>query len=152
MPGLEFRYVGKDSLPTRLSEFDVDRYFALTESDIAAINQKFRRDGRAGAAIQLVFLRAAGHFKEGIMALIITDECINCDVCEPECPNGAISMGPEIYVIDPGKCTECVGHFDEPQCQQVCPVECIPKDPAHEETREQLMQKYIKLTSAPRAA
>ena len=61
MPGLEFRYVGKDSLPTRLSEFDVDRYFALTESDIAAINQKFRRDGRAGAAIQLVFLRAAGH-------------------------------------------------------------------------------------------
>lgn len=53
------------------------------------------------------------------MALIITDECINCDVCEPECPNDAISMGPEIYVIDPGKCTECVGHFDEPQCQQV---------------------------------
>ena len=46
------------------------------------------------------------------MALMITDECINCDVCEPECPNGAISMGPEIYVIDPGKCTECVGHFD----------------------------------------
>ena len=53
MPGLEFRYVGKDSLPTRLSEFDVDRYFALTESDVVAINQKFRRDGRAGAAIQL---------------------------------------------------------------------------------------------------
>lgn len=61
MPGMEFRYVGKDSLPTRLSEFDVDRYFALTESDIASINQKFRRDGRAGAAIQLVFLRASGH-------------------------------------------------------------------------------------------
>jgi len=91
----------------------------------------------------------AGHFKEGTMALIITDECINCDVCEPECPNGAISMGPEIYVIDPGKCTECVGHFDEPQCQQVCPVDCIPKDPAHEETHEQLMQKYTQLTSAP---
>ena len=52
------------------------------------------------------------------MSLIITDECINCDVCEPECPNGAISQGPEIYVIDPSKCTECVGHFDEPQCQQ----------------------------------
>ena len=48
------------------------------------------------------------------MALMITDECINCDVCEPECPNDAISMGPEIYVIDPKKCTECVGHFDEP--------------------------------------
>ncbi|MBB0179440.1 MULTISPECIES: Tn3 family transposase [Ralstonia] len=61
MPGLEFRYVGRDSLPTRLSEFDVEQYFALTASDIAAINQKFRRAGRAGAAIQLIFLRASGH-------------------------------------------------------------------------------------------
>ena len=60
------------------------------------------------------------------MALMITDECINCDVCEPECPNGAISQGPEIYVIDPAKCTECVGHFDAPQCREVCPVDCIP--------------------------
>ena len=59
------------------------------------------------------------------MALTITDQCINCDVCEPECPNGAISMGPEIYVIDPARCTECVGHFDEPQCRVVCPVDCI---------------------------
>jgi len=56
------------------------------------------------------------------MALIITDECINCDVCEPECPNQAISQGIEIYEIDPAKCTECVGHFDEPQCRVVCPV------------------------------
>ena len=64
------------------------------------------------------------------MSLMITDECINCDVCEPECPNEAISQGPEIYEIDPNKCTECVGHYDEPQCQQVCPVDCIPKDPA----------------------
>jgi ferredoxin len=63
------------------------------------------------------------------MALIITHECINCDVCEPECPNDAISMGPEVYVIDPHKCTECVGHFDEPQCMQVCPVSCIPVNP-----------------------
>jgi len=61
------------------------------------------------------------------MALMITDECINCDVCEPECPNEAIAMGEVIYVIDPAKCTECVGHFDEPQCVQVCPVECIPR-------------------------
>ena len=48
------------------------------------------------------------------MALMITDECINCDVCEPECPNQAIYMGSEIYEIDPNRCTECVGHFDEP--------------------------------------
>ena len=63
------------------------------------------------------------------MALMITDECINCDVCEPECPNGAISQGTEIYVIDPKKCTECVGHFDTPQCVEVCPVDCIPVNP-----------------------
>ena len=63
------------------------------------------------------------------MALMITDECINCDVCEPECPNEAIYLGPEIYEIDPHKCTECVGHFDEPQCVQVCPVACIPSTP-----------------------
>ena len=81
------------------------------------------------------------------MSLIITDECINCDVCEPECPNGAISQGTEIYVIDPSKCTECVGHFDEPQCQQVCPVDCIPLDPNHKETREQLLEKYNHLTA-----
>jgi len=79
------------------------------------------------------------------MALIITDECINCDVCEPECPNGAISMGEEIYEIDPGKCTECVGHFDEPQCVVVCPVECIPLDPAHPDTQQQLLGKFFKL-------
>ena len=80
------------------------------------------------------------------MALMITDECINCDVCEPECPNGAIYQGEEIYEIDPNKCTECVGHFDEPQCQQVCPVDCIPLDPNHQETHDQLMAKFLKLT------
>lgn len=79
------------------------------------------------------------------MALLITDQCINCDVCEPECPNGAISMGPEIYVIAPDLCTECVGHFDAPQCRQVCPVDCIPNDPRHPETREQLLVKYERL-------
>ena len=80
------------------------------------------------------------------MALIITDECINCDVCEPECPNNAISEGDEIYEIDPGLCTECVGHYDEPQCVQVCPVDCIPKDPDYVETQDELMDKYKLLT------
>ncbi|NDY92254.1 YfhL family 4Fe-4S dicluster ferredoxin [Ideonella livida] len=82
------------------------------------------------------------------MALMITSECINCDVCEPECPNQAISMGDEFYVIDPARCTECVGHFDEPQCVQVCPVECIPVSPDHPETREQLQAKYEQLVGA----
>ena len=76
------------------------------------------------------------------MALMITDECINCDVCEPECPNGAISQGEEIYVIDPTLCTECVGHFDEPQCVEVCPVDCIPKNPEFDESKEELQAKF----------
>ncbi len=76
------------------------------------------------------------------MALMITDECINCDVCEPECPNEAISPGEEIYEIAPRLCTECVGHFDTPQCVEVCPVECIIVNPEHEETQSQLMLKY----------
>ena len=81
------------------------------------------------------------------MALKITDECINCDVCEPECPNNAIYEGEFIYEINPNLCTECVGHFDEPQCQQVCPVDCIPKDDQHPETFNDLMGKYLKLTA-----
>ena len=79
------------------------------------------------------------------MALMITDECINCDVCEPECPNQAIAMGADYYVIDPNRCTECVGHFDEPQCVQVCPVECIPVNPEQVETPAQLLLKYQRL-------
>ena len=81
------------------------------------------------------------------MALLITDDCINCDVCEPECPNEAISMGEEHYDIDPAKCTECVGHFDEPQCRALCPVDCIPLNPEWNESREALMEKYHRLTA-----
>lgn len=80
------------------------------------------------------------------MALKITDECINCDVCEPACPNQAISMGPEIYVIDPARCTECVGHFDEPQCVSLCPVDCIPLDLEHVESADDLQEKFRRLT------
>ncbi len=80
------------------------------------------------------------------MALIITDECINCDVCEPECPNGAITQGDEIYEIEADLCTECVGHYETSQCVEVCPVDCIPKDPDHEESYETLYSKYLKIT------
>ena len=86
------------------------------------------------------------------MALKITDQCINCDVCEPECPNGAISMGTEIYVIDPRRCTECVGHFERPQCVEVCPVDCIPLDLEHAESRETLLAKYQALQAEKAAA
>lgn len=82
------------------------------------------------------------------MALMITEECINCDVCAPECPNEAIHPGEGLYVIDPTRCTECVGHFDAPQCVEVCPVDCIPMDPKHKETREELQAKYERLTAA----
>lgn len=81
------------------------------------------------------------------MSLWITDECINCDVCEPECPNQAIYEGPLIYEIDVNRCTECVGHFSEPQCVQVCPVACITVHPNHNETQEQLLKKYNSLNS-----
>jgi len=76
------------------------------------------------------------------MALRITDECINCDVCEPECPNGAIRAGVEIYEIDPTLCTECVGHFETSQCVEVCPVDCIIVDADHVETKDELLRKY----------
>lgn len=81
------------------------------------------------------------------MALLISDECINCDVCEPECPNGAISQGADIYVINPALCTECIGHHDTPQCMEVCPVDCISKDPDNIEDKDGLYRKFLKLTA-----
>ena len=86
------------------------------------------------------------------MALIITDACINCDVCEPACPNEAISQGVEFYVIDADKCTECVGHFDRPQCVELCPVDCIPVNPERIESREALQVKYDRLMNAKAAS
>ncbi len=82
------------------------------------------------------------------MALLITEECINCDVCEPACPNQAIFMGPQRYEIIPDRCTECVGHFDEPQCVMLCPVDCIPQDPDRIETKPMLRAKLARLNSA----
>ena len=79
------------------------------------------------------------------MALLITDECINCDVCEPECPNDAISQGEVIYIIDPHRCTECVGHFEQPQCVEVCPEDCIVTGQV--ETVDELQLKYQALTA-----
>ncbi len=81
------------------------------------------------------------------MALMINEDCINCDVCEPECPNEAITQGDEIYVIDAAKCTECVGHYDDSQCVEVCPVDCIVADPAHQESKDQLKEKFQRLTA-----
>ena len=79
------------------------------------------------------------------MALLINELCVNCDVCEPACPNQAIRQGESIYLIDPARCTECVGHYDEPQCVVVCPVECIDKDPRFAETQAQLLFKLSQL-------
>ena len=94
------------------------------------------------------------------MALLITDECISCGACLPECPNEAIfetrsdaegkgnhvgdgqGVGDNIYVITHDRCTECVGHFEQPQCREVCPVDCIPLDPEHVESPEELRAKY----------
>ena len=80
------------------------------------------------------------------MAMKIVEECINCGACEPDCPNQAITAGDDIYVIDPEKCTECVGAFDEPKCVEVCPVDdCIIVDPEHTESKEELQAKYERM-------
>ncbi|GKW39792.1 YfhL family 4Fe-4S dicluster ferredoxin [Pectobacterium carotovorum] len=85
------------------------------------------------------------------MALLITHKCINCDMCEPECPNQAISMGMDIYEIDSTLCTECVGHYDTPTCQKVCPIDnTIVKDQNHVEGNEQLWEKYVLMHHADR--
>ena len=80
------------------------------------------------------------------MALLITKDCICCDICVPECPNEAITLGKKICEIDVNRCTECVGHYDEPQCKQVCPMDCIVKNPDCVETPDQLMQKFLRLS------
>jgi ferredoxin len=82
------------------------------------------------------------------MAYMITAECISCDACVPECPNDAISQGEDIYVIDAEKCTECVPQHEQQQCVAVCPVDCCVPDPNHQETREQLEEKYKRLHAA----
>ncbi|MDD9154923.1 YfhL family 4Fe-4S dicluster ferredoxin [Aliivibrio sp. S4TY2] len=80
------------------------------------------------------------------MALLINKKCINCDMCEPECPNEAISMGDEIYEINPDLCTECKGHYDAPTCQSVCPISnCVISDPNNVETDEELLEKFVKI-------
>lgn len=80
------------------------------------------------------------------MARKITEECISCGACESECKNEAISEGDTIYVIDPEKCTECVGISEEPRCVEVCPIDdAIVPDPDHKETKEQLLEKWRKL-------
>ena len=81
------------------------------------------------------------------MALYITEECIICDACVVPCPNQAISRG-QPYLIDPEKCTECVGAHDEKQCVKVCPVDCILPDPNHPESQEELLTKYKTLHPA----
>ncbi len=79
------------------------------------------------------------------MSLIITDECIACDACREECPNIAIEEGDPIYIIESDRCTECVGHFDEPQCIEVCPVDCIILDSDNQETMQELQFKFKQL-------
>ena len=79
------------------------------------------------------------------MAYKITEECIMCGICEEECPNEAISEGEDLYIVDPDKCTECVGSYESSRCAVECTVDACVPDPAHEETREQLLEKWKKL-------
>jgi len=79
------------------------------------------------------------------MSYKITEDCISCGACEAECKNQAVSEGETIYVIDPDKCTECVGNFDSPKCAEVCPVDACVPDSDHVESKEQLLQKWRQL-------
>ncbi len=100
----------------------------------AGLSRKWAYNARPVCVVSETFL----------MALLITKKCINCDMCEPECPNEAISMGDSIYEINSDRCTECVGHYDTPTCQKVCPIpNTILKDPAHLESEEQLWDKFV---------
>ncbi len=79
------------------------------------------------------------------MAYKITDECISCGACEPECPNQAISEGDSVYIVNADKCTECVGAYDKSKCVEVCPVDCCVPDPEHNESKDALLAKYKKM-------
>lgn len=79
------------------------------------------------------------------MSYKINEECISCGACEPECPNAAIKEGDSTFVIDPAKCTECVGSYSSPKCAETCPVNAPNPDPDNKETREQLLEKWKKL-------
>lgn len=79
------------------------------------------------------------------MVLKITNDCTNCAACEPECPNGAISQGDEIFIINPDLCTECIGSYDESQCVAVCPADSIIKDNLIIDTHDELLLKHKKI-------
>jgi ferredoxin len=79
------------------------------------------------------------------VATMITEECINCGACEPECPNSAIAMRGDIYFIDPDLCTECVGFHTYEACQAVCPVDCCVSDPNNREGEAQLFERAQRL-------
>lgn len=79
------------------------------------------------------------------MAYKITEDCISCGACEPECPNQAIKEGDTIYIINPDRCTECVGSHASSRCAEVCPVDAPKPDPDRKESRDQLMAKWKKL-------
>ena len=79
------------------------------------------------------------------MAYKINEDCISCGACEPECPNQAIKEGDTIYIINPDRCTECVGSHASSRCAEVCPVDAPKPDPDRKESRDQLMDKWKKL-------
>jgi ferredoxin len=79
------------------------------------------------------------------MAIRITDECVSCGACEDQCPNDAISMGPDIFEIDPALCTECVGFNGGPACADACPVDCCLPDPEHVEAEDELLARARRL-------
>ncbi len=79
------------------------------------------------------------------MAVKINEECVSCGSCEPTCPNDAISPGDDFYEVDPAKCTECLGFYQESQCVAVCPTDAIVPDPDHRDAKDDLLERYRSL-------
>jgi ferredoxin len=79
------------------------------------------------------------------MAYKITDKCIACGTCISECPNGAIKDGEKYSVINPDRCTECVGSHEKPECEVTCPIGAPVLDPKHKESHAELLAKWKKL-------
>lgn len=79
------------------------------------------------------------------MANMITEDCIACGACEDECPNGAISLRDEIFVIDPTLCSECVGLHERPKCAEACPIDCCVPDPSRRESQDVLLARTREL-------
>jgi ferredoxin len=148
-----------------VSETDYAERYGAFLAHFQFRNNFFTFAAVSGSMCSHIFSEVNSKKENNSMALRITDECITCGACEPECPNTAIyepgmnwrlfgqehaAMSPDYYYIVADKCTECVGFHEESQCSAVCPVDACVKDPNFPETKEALLAKKVKLEADKR--